>query len=132
MGGQTSPSGCRPISWEILQFQRWIGTSPSFCHFRDCFDNVDKVVTWVSRKGNPFARHQTIAQDFITEKKIDCGAAMLKSVETRFASQVSMTERVLQQKVFKTLPKDALFLECLAKQPRVIRLEVHALVCNTL
>jgi hypothetical protein len=23
--------------------------------FRDCFDNVDKVVTWVSRKGNPFA-----------------------------------------------------------------------------
>jgi hypothetical protein len=30
--------------------------------FRDCFDNVDKVVTWVSRKGNPFARHQTIAR----------------------------------------------------------------------
>ena len=100
--------------------------------FRDCFDNVDKVVTWVSRKGNPFARHQTIAQDFIAEKKIDCGAAMLKSVETRFASQVSMTERVLQQKVFKVLVKDALFLEWLAKQPRVIRLEVHALVCNTL
>ncbi len=98
--------------------------------FRDCFDN--KVVTWVSRKGNPFARHQTIAQDFIAQKKIDCSAAMLKSVETRFASQVSMTERVLQQKVFKTLPKDALFLECLAKQPRVIRLEVLALVCNTL
>jgi len=83
--------------------------------------------------GNPFARHQTIAQDFITEKKIDCGAAMLKSVETRFASQVSMTERALQQKkVFKALAKDALFLEWLAKQPRVIRLEVHALVCNTL
>ncbi len=57
---------------------------------------------------------------------------MLKSVETRFASQVSMTERVLQQKVFKVLAKDALFLEWLAKQPRVIRLEVHALVCNTL
>jgi hypothetical protein len=73
--------------------------------FRDCFDNVDKVVTWVSRKGNPFARHQTIAQ---------------------FASQASMTERVLQQKVFKALAKDALFLEWLAKQPRVIRLEVHA------
>ena len=66
--------------------------------FRDCFDNVDKVVTWVSRNGNPFARHQTIAQDFITEKQIDCGAAMLKSVETRFVSQVSMTERVLHQK----------------------------------
>jgi hypothetical protein len=84
--------------------------------FRDCFDNVDKVVTWVSRKGNPFARHQTIAQDFIAEKKIDCGATMLKSVETRFPSQVSMTERVLQQKkVFKALPKDALFLEWLVQ-----------------
>jgi hypothetical protein len=58
---------------------------------------------------------------------------MIKSVETRFASQVSMTERVLQQKkVFKALAKDALFLECLVKQPRVIRLEVHALVCNAL
>ncbi len=100
--------------------------------FRDCFDNVDKVVTWVFRKGNPFARHQTIAQDFIAEKKIDCGAAMLKSVESRFVSQVSMTERVLQQKVFKALAKDALFLEWLAKQPRVIRVEVHALVWNTL
>jgi hypothetical protein len=71
--------------------------------FRDCFDNVVKVVTWISRQGNPFARHQTIVQDFIAEKKIDCGAAMLISVETRFASQVSMTERVLQQKVFKVL-----------------------------
>jgi hypothetical protein len=40
-----------------------------------------------------------------------------------------MTERVLQQKkVFKVLAKDALFLEWLAKHPRVIRLEVHALV----
>ena len=58
---------------------------------------------------------------------------MLKSVETRFASQVSMTERVLQQKkVFKALVKDALSLEWLVKQPRVIRLEVYALVCNTL
>ncbi len=56
--------------------------------FRDCFDNVDKVVTWVSRNGNPFARHQTIAQDFITEKKIDSGA---------------------------DIAKDALFLEWLAK-----------------
>jgi hypothetical protein len=37
---------------------------------------------------------------------------MIKSVETRFASQVSMTERVMQQKkVFKTLAKDELFLE---------------------
>jgi hypothetical protein len=34
--------------------------------FRDCLDNVAKVVTWISRKGNPFVRHQTIAQDFIS------------------------------------------------------------------
>ncbi len=53
-------------------------------------------------------------------------------METRFASQVSMTERVLQQKVFKALAKDALFLEWFAKQPMVIRLEVHDLVCNVL
>jgi hypothetical protein len=39
--------------------------------FRDCFDNVAKVVTWISHKGNPFARHQRIDQDFIAEKKID-------------------------------------------------------------
>ena len=79
-----------------------------------------------------FARHQMIAQQLIAEKKIDCGTAMLKSVETRFASQVSMTERVLQQKkVFKALAKDELLLEWLAKQPRVIRLEVHAVVCIT-
>ena len=58
-----------------------------------------------------------IAKQFITDKKIASGAAMLKSVETRFPSQVSMTERVLQQeKVFKTLAKDELFLECLANQ----------------
>ena len=56
---------------------------------------------------------------------------MFKSVETRFASQVSMTERALQQKkVFKTLAKDELFLEWLGKQPKVI--EVQALVCMTL
>ncbi len=58
---------------------------------------------------------------------------MFKSVETRFASQVSMTERAMQQKkVFKTLAKDELFLEWLGKQPKVIRLEVQALVCMTL
>ena len=57
-----------------------------------------------------------IANQFITDKKIACGAAMLKSVETRFPSQVSMTERVLHQKVFKVLAKDELFLECLANQ----------------
>ena len=41
---------------------------------------------------------------------------MLKSVETRFVSQVSMTERAMQQKkVFKTLAKDDLFLEWIGK-----------------
>jgi hypothetical protein len=39
--------------------------------FRDCFDKVAKVVIWISHKGKPFARHQTITQDFIVEKKID-------------------------------------------------------------
>jgi hypothetical protein len=58
---------------------------------------------------------------------------MFKSVETRFVSQVSMTERSMQQKkVFKTLTKDGLFLELLDKYPKVIRLEVQALVCMTL
>jgi hypothetical protein len=27
---QTSPSGCRPISWEMHQLQKWNATSPSF------------------------------------------------------------------------------------------------------
>ena len=87
-------------AFELLSESRAVEVNESF--FRDCFDNVAKVVTWISRKGNPFDRHQTIAQDFIAEKKIDCDDDMLKSVETRFESQVSMTERVLQQKkVFK-------------------------------
>ena len=74
-----------------------------------------------------------IVKQFIADNKITCGAAMLKSVETTFASQVSMTEKVMhQKKVFKALAKDELFLEWLAKQPKVIRLEVHALVCSTL
>jgi hypothetical protein len=37
--------------------------------FRDCFDNVVKVVTWISRKGNPFDRHQTIAPG-LQKKKV--------------------------------------------------------------
>ena len=40
--------------------------------FRDCFDNVSKVVTWISRKQKPFARFQTIAQELIKERKIKC------------------------------------------------------------
>ncbi len=30
LDAQTSPSGFRPISWEMHQLQRWSGTSPSF------------------------------------------------------------------------------------------------------
>ena len=87
----------------------------------------------IVRQQKPFARFQMIDQQLIKERKIKCGAAMFKSVETRFTSQVSMTERVMQQKkVFKTLAKDELFLEWLGKQPKVIRLEVQALVCMTL
>jgi hypothetical protein len=58
---------------------------------------------------------------------------MLKNVETRFASQVSMTERFMQQKrVFKALAQDDLFLEWFAKESKKIRLEVQALVSMTL
>jgi hypothetical protein len=72
--------------------------------FRDCFDNVVKV-------GD---------------------TPMIKSVETRFPSQHSMTERVKnQKKVFKTLVKDELFVAWFSKETKVIRLEVHALVCTT-
>ena len=96
--------------------------------FRDCFDNTAKIVTWISHKQKPFARFQMIAQQLIKEKKIRCGAAMLKSVETRFASRHGMTERVMHQKVYKVLVKDELFLECLRKQPKPIRQEVDAVV----
>jgi hypothetical protein len=77
---------------------------------------------------------QVTPPDPITETQdLDGSAAMFKSVETRFASKVSMTERAMQQKkVFKTLAKDELFLEWLGRQPKVIRLEVQALVCMTL
>jgi hypothetical protein len=37
-----------------------------------------------------------------------------------------------QKKVFKALVKDELFLAWLSKQTKVIRLEVHAIVCTTL
>ena len=66
--------------------------------FRDCFDNTAKIVTWVSRKQKPFTRFQMIVQQLIKEKKIRCDTAMLKSVETRFASRHGMTERVMHQK----------------------------------
>jgi hypothetical protein len=70
--------------------------------FRDFFDKVAKMITFVSRKQKPFARFQILAHELIKEKKIRCGAAILKSVETRFASRHGMTERVmLHKKVYK-------------------------------
>jgi hypothetical protein len=37
--------------------------------FRDCFDNVSKMVTWIAHKKKPFARFQTIDQELIKERK---------------------------------------------------------------
>jgi hypothetical protein len=64
----------------------------------------------------------------IKEKKIRCDTVILKSVETRFASRDGMTERVIQQKVYKPLVQDELFLEWLRKDPNPIRQEVHVVV----
>ncbi len=57
----------------------------SFC--RDCFDNVFKVVTLISRKQNSFVCHQMIDNSSSQTKKISCDVVMFKSVETRFVSQ---------------------------------------------
>ena len=94
-------------------------------YFSDCFDQLGKVITWVSRKQKPYARFQVIAKGFIDEGKLKCGAAMLKSVETRFASRHSMTERFLAQRgVYKALLKDGPFIVWLGKQKKSIREEV--------
>ena len=50
--------------------------------FCDCFDNVAKIVNWISRNQNPFTRFQFIVNQLITDKKISCATAILKSVET--------------------------------------------------
>ena len=61
-----------------------------------------------------------IAQQHIKEKKVRCGAAMLKSVETRFALRHAATERVMHhKKVYKALAKDELFLAWLRKPQEV-------------
>jgi hypothetical protein len=99
---------------------------PFFC---DCFDKVAKMVTFISRKQKTFTRFQILAHELIKEKKIRCGAAILKSVETRFVSRNGMTERVmLHKKVYKTLVKDESFLVWLRKHPNPIRKEVHTVV----
>ena len=85
--------------------------------FCDCFDNVAKIVNWISRKQKAFARFQFIVKQLITDKKISCDVAILKSVETRFVSRHSMTERVIHhKKVYKALAKDELLLAWLRKQ----------------
>ena len=50
--------------------------------FCDCFDNVVKIVNWISRKQNPFTRFQFIVKQLIADKKISCDSVILKSVET--------------------------------------------------
>ena len=98
--------------------------------FRDCFDKVAKMITFVFRKQKPFARFQILAHELIKEKKIRCGAAILKSVETRFASRHGMTERVmLHKKVYTALAKDEHFLAWLRNQPKPIRKEVSGTHC---
>ena len=67
--------------------------------FRDCFDNVVKVVTWISHKKKSFTRFQFIVKQLIVEKKIICGPAILRSIETRFVSRHSMMERVMNHKI---------------------------------
>jgi hypothetical protein len=37
--------------------------------FRDCFDNVVNVVTWISRKGKPFSRHQM--RSYLVDRGLD-------------------------------------------------------------
>ena len=88
--------------------------------FRDCFDNITEIVTWVSRK-QKVDRFQMITQQLNKEKKIRCVTVVMKSVETRFLSRHGMTERGMNQKVYKDLVKDELFLEWLRKHPKPIR-----------
>ena len=42
--------------------------------FRDCFDKVAKMITFVSRKQKPSVRFQILAHEFIKEKRY--GAAL--------------------------------------------------------
>ncbi len=98
------------------------------CNGPDCFNNVTKIVTWISRK----KKLQVITQQLIKERKIQCDDTMMKSVETTFASSHVMKERViLHKKVYKVLTKDEQFLGWLRKQTKPIRKEVHTPVCTT-
>ena len=73
-----------------------------------CFDkqNSAKVVNWISRKEKSFTRFHFITKQLIEEKQISCDTAILKSVETRFVSRHSMTERVIHTRMStSSLPK---------------------------
>jgi hypothetical protein len=74
--GYTSPRGTSPR-----------GTSPSPKDYLT-FHKAGQVITWISRKQTPFAHFQSIAKALIAHGDINCGAAMLKSVETRSASRL--------------------------------------------
>jgi len=102
--------------------------------FSETFDKAGRVIVWISRKQKPFARFQSIAKALIAEGKITCGAAMLNFVLTRFASRVTMSERLwLQRKVYRALPKDPDFVMWLPKQKKAIRDEVILhFVCHRL
>jgi hypothetical protein len=62
--------------------------------FRDCFDNVSKIVTWITRKQKSFTRFQTIDQELIHETKSKCDVVMFKSVETRFVIRLDVQSLV--------------------------------------
>jgi hypothetical protein len=86
---QANVMGISSISANVMGISSISAASQMECNdplFRDCFDNAGKLVTWISRKQKPdsksFARFKMISQ-FIKDKKISCGAEMMKSVEER-------------------------------------------------
>ena len=81
---QANVMGISSISANVMGISNISAASQMECNepfFRDCFDNTGKLVTWVSHKQEPFARFKMISQ-VIKVKKISCGAAMLKTMET--------------------------------------------------
>ena len=80
---QVNVMGISSISVNVMVISSISAASQMECNepfFRDCFDNAGKLVTWISCKQKSFARFKMISQ-VIKDKKISCGAAMLKSVE---------------------------------------------------
>ena len=82
---QANVMGISSISAKVMGISSISAASQMECNepfFRDCFDNVGKLVTWISRKQKTFPRFKMISQ-VIKVKKISCGDVMLKSVEER-------------------------------------------------